>query len=214
MSTTSWRALAAPPCQSELQLQVLMPEGGQGTSPTKSPGSKLATPRTRLAGSIVLHSTRQSVALGPQADEQICVPYGPLTTAGELWLSITLDGQHVADSPRPPSAAGIRDASSSELRGGGRGNSAVALAGQAATFDRMRDKYGNPMTPQLDTDEHSALHVELVAVLARAARLAVRHCIRASGDDDADGGGDGHGADGRPWHAAEAVALRRAARCG
>ena len=25
-----------------------------------------------------------------QADEQICVPYGPLTTAGELWLSITL----------------------------------------------------------------------------------------------------------------------------
>ena len=104
----------------------------------------------------MVYSTKQELVLGgAQAAASVTVPYGPLTTAGELQLCITLDGEPVDRSPLPLKVLpGKPDAATSEVVGGGKGNRALAVAGQPGFFTVvLRDKWGNrAATPELGGD--------------------------------------------------------------
>ena len=89
------RAISAAPCVSTLLLQVVMPADSSGSSPRSAAASSPRSPTVKLRqadnrsltprGGLVVYSTKQELVLGgAQAAASVTVPYGPLTTAGEL----------------------------------------------------------------------------------------------------------------------------------
>ena len=147
----------------------------------------------------MVYSTKQELVLGgAQAAASVTVPYGPLTTAGELQLCITLDGEPVDRSPLPLKVLpGKPDAATSEVVGGGKGNRALAVAGQPGFFTVvLRDKWGNrAATPELGGDA-APLQVELRPRQpggGAAAGAGVQE-QGAGGDEEAGGGTKGDAA--------------------
>ena len=140
---------------------------------------------------LVVWSAKQVI---PAGSKQTAIELGPLSVAGDQQLSVTLDGQHVRESPKPIHVLpGPPAPSATELCGGPTGIRVIATAGEPACFFiLLRDACGNRCAGGLKA--HTAnlqIHVSLRPISGSAADGIGSSAPNAARASDASAGPNG-----------------------
>ena len=160
---------------------------------------------------LIVWSAKQTI---PASTEATTIELGPLSVAGEQQLSITLDGQHVRDSPHPLYVLpGPPSPVATELIGGPTGSRVVATAGQPACFFiLLNDACGNRCAGGLKAHSDALQFHVALRPISGAAADGIGGCSASAAAarvaSSSAGGAGGVGGAGGQVTAASQLALR------